>query len=195
MNKNLLKDSGFDIETLENSTDVIYAISDTFDLIYFNPSWFKFASENNAKELLKTEKFLKENIVTFLPDVLKDFYLDNYKQVLSTNKKWQHQFECSSSEIYRLYNHTAYPFKNKKGILFVNRIRTKEPINKTDHLAKLNYYMHPSGFIHQCSNCRSIQRVDDENKWEWVSEWVNNMPKKTSHTICPTCFDYYWKNG
>jgi hypothetical protein len=59
--------------------------------------------------------------------------------------------------------------------------------------AHTSNYLQSTGFINQCSNCRHCQRVGQEEIWEWILEWVERKPDNLSHSICPTCFDYYWK--
>jgi hypothetical protein len=66
-------------------------------------------------------------------------------------------------------------------------------VHKEVFQESISNYLHASGFIHQCSNCRRSQHALNEDEWHWVPGFVKNMPKNVSHTICPTCYDYYWK--
>jgi len=188
----------FDFETIENSKQSIFGLSSDLKLIYFNTSWIQFADENSTEHLF-TDKFgLGTSINDIVPQVLLMFYTEKYQETLLTGKVWHHDYECSSSQTYRIFNQSCYPLKNGSGLLIVNKIRIEKPMEETDrvdHDPIEKLYTHETGFIHQCSNCRSIQRVDDKEKWDWVSSWVKDMPKHTSHTIGPVCFDYYWKNA
>lgn len=187
--------AGFDFDTIQQSNQIIYGLSDDFKLIYYNEAFLNFA-QNNSTENINTISPIGLDFTSILPTVLKDFYLNNLKATLSKGTVWHHDYECSSDTTFRLFNLSAYPLKDKSGILIVNKIRIEEQISKhklADHKPLEKIYTHETGFINQCSNCRSIQRVDDTTKWDWVSSWVKKMPANVSHNICPVCFDYYWK--
>ena len=184
---------GFDFDTLENSSEIIYALSDDLKLIYFNPSWVKFADENNGNPEITDNFPLGTSIQSVLPEKLSPIYIEKYMEVMSKNKKWQNNFECSSKKLQRIFNQTVYPLNNKRGLLVVNRLRIEKPMDRDNHSANIEQYTFDTGFIHQCSNCRCIQRATNENVWDWVSVWVSEFPSNTSHTICPVCFDHHWK--
>lgn len=189
---------GFDFKTIENSSQSIFALSNDLKLIYFNKAYINFAIENSTD--LNTAKIspLGIELKNIVPEILLEFYTKNYLEALKTGEVWHHQYECSSDNNYRLFVQTVYPLKNKTGLLIENKLRIEKSfseIDKKDNDPNLNIYTQPTGFINQCSNCRGIQRVDNTDKWDWVSYWVKNIPKNTSHTICPVCFDYYWKYG
>ncbi len=187
---------GFDLETLNNSKDIIYALSKKLQIIYYNPSWLQFAKENGA-DLEQLNKYcINSPISKAIPKIFRKYYLSKFKECLVTGKIWRFDYECSSAEIYRTFNQITYPLKNGEGLIVVNRLRVEMPMSKTNRISKKaleNTYLHDTGFINQCSNCRCIQSVDDVEVWNWVPDWVKEFHPKTSHTICPVCFDYYWK--
>ena len=55
-------------------------------------------------------------------------------------------------------------------------------------------YFDANGILHQCSHCRRVQNLVAEGAWDWVPEWVEEIPRNTSHTICPPCFEYYYRS-
>jgi hypothetical protein len=187
--------TGFDLNTLEESKDIIYALSKGFRIIYYNPACLTFAKENGSDETM-LEKYSVIPITKAIPQVFRNYYVTKYKEVLLTGKVSKLDYECSSADTYRLFNQIIYPFKNGKGILVVNRTRIELPMSQIYRNSKKaleNMYMHETGFINQCCNCRCVQNVEDKENWDWVPEWVKNMHPKTSHTICNVCYDYYWK--
>lgn len=187
---------GFNLSTLEKHPDSIYGLSKDLLLSYFNPSWFKFADENNGEPILSETYPLGTPIEKCLLGDINPFYMENYSKVLKSGKVWHHEYECSSANEMRIYTKSTYPLKNNEGLVVVNRIRKKSSMTRTsvpESSFNGEHYTHSSGFIHQCCNCRCIQRVDDENIWEWIEEWVIKIPDNASHSICPVCFDYYWK--
>jgi len=187
---------GFDLETLDKSKDIIYALSKKLNIIYFNPSWLKFAIENGA-DLDAIKKYTIDTPISkAIPNIFRKFYLEKFKESLATGKVWRFDYECSSAETFRTFNQITYPLKNGEGLIVVNRIRVEMPMSKTNRISKKaleNSYLHDTGFINQCSNCRCVQSISDPEVWDWVPDWVKDMHPKTSHTICPVCYDYYWK--
>ena len=125
-------------------------------------------------------------------------YLNEYKEVLSSGQSWTQEYECSSPDTYRMYHQTAYPFKNGKGLIIVNVQTVKVPmeqLQRTAHQVSDLRYVNKEGIITQCTNCRYTERADKPTNWDWVPGLVKEMPENLSHTICPICFDYYWKYG
>ncbi len=187
---------GFDMNTLEELPDTIYGLNKDLLLAYYNPGWHKFSKENNEEPNLSEDYPIGTPIEKCLLGEMKSFYIENYKKVLKSGKVWHHEYECSSPKEMRIFTQSTYPLRNKEGLVIVNRLRKVGPINRpliSEKEFNLNDYTHDTGFIHQCSNCRCIQRVDDERIWEWIEKWVIKFPENTSHSICQTCFDYYWK--
>lgn len=188
---------GFDFTTLESSKHSIYGLSKELNLIYFNPGFVHFAKENNHDgEILN--KFPLGTPITeaFSGKKIKEFYIQNYKKVLATGELWHHEFECSSRDEYRQFHQGVYPMKNGDGLIIINTLMVNLPMDCIDRKAYEaieKRYVKPTGFITQCSNCRYTQRIDQPEIWDWIPVWVVKIPGNMSHSICPTCFDYYWK--
>jgi hypothetical protein len=189
--------NGIDFNTLEDSKYSIYGLSEDLNLIYVNPAWIHFAKENGANESL-LEKFPLDTPITraFHGESIKDFYTEKFLKVLKTGKPWRHEYECSSVDKFRQFHQDTYPIKDGKGLIIINTLTVNLPMKMTgrEALKALNkQYTHNTGLITQCSNCRCTQRVEEPGVWEWIPEWVENIPINSSHSICPICFDYYWK--
>ena len=78
----------------------------------------------------------------------------------------------------------------------MNTLVVKLPMDQIDRKAYEaieKKYIQSTGFITQCSYCRRCERADRSEIWDWVPSWVEKIPDNCSHSICPTCFDYYWK--
>ena len=189
--------NGMNFKTLEESKHSIYALSEALNLLYVNPSWVDFAKKNGAIDRILKQFPIGTNITNvFLGDLVKNFYKQNYLNVLITGKPWRNQYECSSVNEYREFHQDVYPLKNLKGLIIVNTLTVHLPMEqKGRKVYKISdkRYVNTAGFVTQCSNCRCNQRVNEPEIWDWVPEWVEKLPKNCSHSICPTCFDYYWK--
>ncbi|WP_298883571.1 hypothetical protein [uncultured Polaribacter sp.] len=188
---------GIDFETLEQSKYTIYGLSEDLELIYVNPGWVNFAKENGVSDSYMNDKLIGSSVINAIDgEKIKNFYTENYINVLKTKKPWKHEYECSSIQEYRQFHQNTYPLKNGKGLIVTNTLTVNLPMNSQNRKAydALNKrYVANSGYITQCSNCRCTQRANEIDVWDWVPKWVENIPKNFSHSICPICFDYYWK--
>lgn len=53
-------------------------------------------------------------------------------------------------------------------------------------------YRKLNGMISQCSPCRCVQNAEMLEQWEWVGDWIDKMPDETSHSLCESCWAYYY---
>lgn len=188
---------GIDFNTLENSKYSIHCISEELNLIYVNPAWINFARENGANEVLLNNIPLGINITkAFNGENTKNYYTENYLNVFKTGKPWRHEYECSTINEFRKFHQDTYPI-NKGSILVIkNTLNIKLPMEKIGRKvfkAVNKNYTDSNGFVTQCCNCRCTQRAKEPEIWDWVPDWIENIPINFSHSICPVCFDYYWK--
>lgn len=57
-----------------------------------------------------------------MSEPFRDFYLNVYRNILKTGTAWEHDYECSSPEAYRIFHETAYPLHDLEGILVVSSL-------------------------------------------------------------------------
>jgi hypothetical protein len=186
---------GINFATLEESKHTIVAVDETLMVTYVNSSWVQFANSNAYSEL--TQIPLGSSLIDSIAGrKIKDYYVTQYANILQTGEVWMHDYECSSRNEYRTFRQIAFPLKDGKGLILSNALRLKLPMQATDrkaHDAIEEQYIQKTGFIIQCTNCRHTLRADNSDVWDWVPEWVDKMPNNCNHTICQTCYDYYWK--
>ena len=187
-----------DFETLEKSSHSIYGLSKDLELIYINPGWIRFANENGGGISTLNEYPIGTSIINTMDESkIKAFYIENYTNVLKTGKVWNHKYECSSKDESRIFNQRTYRLKNGDGLIVINSLLVKLPMKSIDrkaYQAVEENYLHTTGLITQCCNCKNTQRAKQPNIWDWVPAWIKNIPSNMSHSICPICYDYYWKN-
>lgn len=188
---------GVDFQTLEESQNAIFGLSEKLALIYFNPGWYEFAGQNDVKPDVLAISGLGTLITDLIKGVeIRKFYTDNYKRALETKTSWQHEYECSSANQFRKYHQKVYPFKNGKGLIVCNSEMISMPMeklgrNEFDPVIK-RYKQNTTGLISQCTNCRKVKRAG-EDVWDWVPAWVEQSTGNTCHSICTVCRDYYRK--
>jgi hypothetical protein len=188
---------GIDFSTLEESRHSVYGLSTDLDFVYFNPGWTLFAMENGAAEDFFTRFRIGTPLVEALSGArIREFYIQHYRNVLATGTVWHHAYECSSATEFRNYHQSVYRLDEGNGLIVVNSLTVKVPMKQLDRMAYdaiERKYVESTGLITQCSNCRTTRRAGQSEIWDWVPDWVENIKDNVSHSICPICFDYYWK--
>lgn len=180
----------FDINRLQDSADIIYIIDADFRLRGYNTSWEIFARKNNGQNVL-TKFTLGTDITEALHGRLKEYYSQLYQKVLSTGERMDHEYECSSDKSYRKYRQSLYPLKHKAGIIISNHLLIEKPID-ADPVKFNACHSGKSGVIIMCSHCRRTKDQNHRDKWDWIAEFVKEMPANLSHGLCNQCIAFYY---
>ena len=188
----LLQLDGFDLDTLENDTSCIYGLTRELTLNYMNPAWFKFANDNDGTSVIDARFGVGTPITAAFCEPLRSHYSAIYHGLLRTGQVWQHDFECSSERLYRMYHQTVYPLRNLSGLLVVNSLRIEQAHATRGALA--DAYLEPSGLMTACVHCKRVHRKLGAQTWDSVPSWKERMPANLSHSLCPICFDYFYKH-
>ena len=188
---------GVDFQTLEADPSTIFALSKKLELSYLNPAWFSFAKANHGEPIMSKRYPLGTNISIAMSEPFKDFYFNIYRDILKTGTVWEHDYECSTPETYRVFHETAYPLHDREGIRVVSSLLLEKEHADTERASMPpveQNYRQPNGLITQCSYCRRFQRSVAPVIWDWVPDWIRLPPHKISHSLCRICFDYYFKH-
>jgi hypothetical protein len=188
----LLRD--YNLAVLEKHHGTIYGLWSNLRLAYVNPAWYRFAAENGGEPAISTRWKLGTLILDALPQFLRAYYETAYRKCLDAEEPWEHQYECSSKDLYRHFHQIVYPLENS-GLLVVNSLiveHSHDPAERHPQNPEESAYRDIHGLIHQCAHCRRVQNLLTKEQWDWVPEWVERVPSVTSHTFCPTCFGYYY---
>lgn len=191
--------AGFTAEELgHRGSAVVYGLWPDMTLAYLSPSWFSFARENGGERVISPRWGLGSSILDAIPQALDHFY----RELLSTAlrapggpRPVAHEYECSSTAVYRRFAMHLLPLKEQAGLLIVNSLRIESPhdvAGRTSWDADAVRYTDEFGTVHQCAHCRRIRVVGREHEWHWVPAWVENPPDATSHDLCGICLDYYY---
>ncbi len=185
----------FELSTLEAHPDPIHVLSEDLKLIYFNPAWEEFYKQNGSENELPERIRPGASVLGFIQEDVRHYYEALYHKVLNAQKHFHHVFDCSSPREERTYDQMLYPLRKEKGILLVNGLRFKRALIKDASSSDLieQSYLQLDGFFHECSNCRRTLRNDGTGSWDKIPAHIENMPPNVSHTICPICFDHFWK--
>ncbi|MGA7802179.1 MAG: hypothetical protein WCC36_15380 [Gammaproteobacteria bacterium] len=187
----------FELSTLEDSRSVVYGLTSELRLCYFNPAWFAFARDNGAERVVSERFPLGTALEEAIDGPLRGYYIGAYQAVFGHGQPWDHDYECSSDRVFRLYHQRAYPLAGGHALVVVNSLRISRP-HSADRRGLFEpdetLYRDSRGFVTQCAHCRRTQRVAEPDHWDWVPAWVVHLPPSTSHSLCPICFDYYYQH-
>jgi hypothetical protein len=51
------------------------------------------------------------SILSYMPEILRKFFTDNYRRVIREQRAWEHVYECSSPDRYRLLHMMVFPLR------------------------------------------------------------------------------------
>jgi hypothetical protein len=187
--------AGFDLDALARQPDTIIGLDADLRLAFLNPAWFAFAEANGGGPAIARDWGLGRCVLDACPPVIREFYARALTNVLQEDKHWDHDYECSSPEVGRHMRLSAYPLRDRGGLLVVHALIVATP-RDTGQFAGTTIapadYADGNGIVHQCSHCRKIRRTSGPRHWDWVPELVTNPSANTSHDLCDVCLDFYY---
>lgn len=180
-------------EKIEIDDSVIYVLNPELCLVYCNPYWDKFAIENGG-ERVQRQYIDRGSILDITPPVLRPFYLNHFRRGQEQQKHWEHDYECSSPTLKRLFRMRVFPL-GQSHILVENSLRIEEE-HDSDRIvgqAVMARYADKDGIVTMCSHCRRTKRSNmTETAWDWVPSYVRNPPQFISHGLCHMCIPLYF---
>lgn len=189
----------FDRQALDENPGTVYGVWADFSLAYANAEWFRFAAENGGQALADSAgSSLGRVIMDAVPAELQPYYRYLYALANVRDPRVSaplcHEYDCSSSELYRRFAMHIYTLDGFKGYLVVNSLLVERPHEPgiAVQAPREEAYREDSGFFCQCSHCRRFRRHGAPEHWDWIPAWVERQPAKTSHGLCRVCFDYYY---
>jgi hypothetical protein len=197
--RDLLQEARFD--AVEAHAGSVFGLWPDLRLAYFNPWWYRFASENSGEPAISRDWGLGRALQDALPSVLRPFYEALYGEALRQDRQdfrlLRHEYECSSADLFRRFMMTLYPLGKGEGLLVVNSLVVEgphDPGERKSHPPDLASYVADDGYVRQCANCRRVKSIREPNRWDWVPAWVEKPPLHTSHTFCDVCFAHYYQD-
>ena len=112
-----------------------------------------------------------------------------FERALATGKPWEHEYECSSAELYRRLHIIAYPIEGEH--LLLVHARSFEAPHTREALLANNQIYEVQGFVKMCSHCRRVHNPTGD-RWDWVPNYLSGWHAKVSHGLCPPCSSFYW---
>lgn len=189
-----LEAAGFRLESLDADHSIIYMLSPDLRIIYCNKAWDEFASLNGGIELSR-ETVLGTYILEVIAEPLRPFYANSFAQAQKQLRPWEHDYECSSPDSFRLFDMRVLPLANSY-LLVENSLQVEKP-HGLERPAMPPYsaaYLDECGILTMCSHCRRTRRINTGAVpiWDWVPEFLTDPPGPVSHGLCPNCRAYFY---
>jgi hypothetical protein len=182
--------SPFDRVAVDHDPATIYLVTPELQIAYVNAAWSTFAAANDAR-WASGEWGVGARIMDSIPEVLQPFYEDLYRTALAKREVVEHDYECSSASVFRVFRMRLMPC-DSGAILVVNSPLREAPHAVLPGSALEALYRDEDGLIRQCSHCRRLRRTSQPPSWEWVPEHVARPAPRVSHVLCHVCTRYYY---
>lgn len=181
----------FDLSLLDRDGATLVAIDEHHTIRWFNQAWTKFARANDGKAVL--ERFsVGASYVDAIGAPLRDFYEAAFRTAVHSGKVFEHEYDCSSPELARVFHLRALPTRDR-GLLIEHSLLVEQPLPPQEATPfQRTAYVGDNGLILQCANCRRVKRGDG-SAWDWLPTFARRRDLDVSHGICPTCVAYYWR--
>lgn len=181
--------SNLDLAKLEASPDVIYFLDKQLVLRGFNKAWADFMNENHGHS---PDGYLGTPILNVIPEEIRPFYAGSYGKALASRTRFDHDFQCSSPEAFRVFHQTAYPLTSGGGLMIVNTLVKTEPHSDKPLPLGPCHFKQGTEIISMCTHCRKVRDQDFPEKWDWVPAAFSYPPMKVSHGLCEACKRFYY---
>lgn len=191
--ESILVSAGLSHSRLEAEPAVIYILRPDLRIVYCNLAWDRFAAENHGRNLDRSE-ILGTVFLDAIPGPLKKFYADAFAEARETGNIWEHDFECSSPELFRLFHMRVLPLSGGH-ILVENSMRFEESHRRESPLACDKVaYVNEHGILTMCCHCRRTRRIGsrEHETWDWIPGFLIEQPGRVSHGLCHTCMAYFY---
>ena len=190
-----LEAAGLHVENVETDPSVMYMLSPTLRIVYCNRAWDEFAAANGGVGIDRCA-VQGTSALDVIAEPLRGFYSNAFERVQSESRPWEHDFECSSAGLFRLFHMRVLPL-GASFLLVENSLRIERPHSPdlTD-IANSPAYVDEHGIVTMCCHCRRTRRIGSGEipVWEWVAEFLTNAPGLVSHGLCMNCRAFFYSD-
>lgn len=184
-----------DTAALEGHPGPVYAVDRDYRIAYANPAYFAFAQENGGGPDFAAAWGVGRSLLDAVPPALQPYFQGMLRRCLGGREVWDHEYECSSAERFRLYWQSVRPLPEGAGLLMVNALVADvghHPLRRPAQPADEQTYADAMGLKQQCIQCRRFRRHDETAAWDWVPAWVKQPPAGVSFGFCGPCLAFYY---
>jgi hypothetical protein len=179
----------FDLLDLEVDPSTYVAIDPAGVILWHNRAWTDFALANGGADV--PARFGPgASYVGAIPDVLRGFFERAFAESLASGRPFEHDYECSSDQLFRTFHLRAMPVR-ERGLMLEHALRVEKAHEGPGEEHHATRYVASDGLVHQCAHCRRVRRAGKET-WDWVPAWTRSPPRHASHGLCKACYGFYW---
>ncbi len=179
------------LASLEASPDIICVLDADLRILYCNPTWDRFASENDG-HTCHAAAVINTPLLERIPDPLARFFRAAFDAVLSSGEPFDFDYECSSALTFRIFRMRILPIRGAGEFMVVHSLRVERPHDRAAVHPDDVRFRAPNGLIVMCCHCRRTRRLSEPAVWDWVPDYVAQPPTPVSTGICSACFAYFY---
>jgi len=181
-----------DLAELEASDSTVIGLRPDLSIGLINSAWTRFATDNDADGLLATADWVDQRrpIIGAIAEPLRAYYVSLFKGALADGDVRLHDYECSTSQIYRAFRLRVMP-RDGALLLIHHQLVGRPHDGRHEHEPLESRYRTDHGIIVQCCHCRTVRRAGTQT-WDWVPGFVDRMPDRVSHGLCAPCMEHYY---
>jgi hypothetical protein len=171
-------------DALGSTANVTYIVADDWRITRTNDAWHSFARLNGGARWETGA-----SLIDVIPPALLPFYQSGFARASESGDRWEHDYECSSPELFRRFRMLAYPFGQSFLITHSLLVETPHP----SALFRASAAYEREGFITMCAHCRRVRTASGPERWDWVPDYLRADQSRTTHGLCSGCFTYYYE--
>ncbi|HTN01364.1 MAG TPA: hypothetical protein VL132_05780 [Planctomycetaceae bacterium] len=176
---------------LEGDEGTAFALWPDLTIAYVNPAWGRFAAANDGSPAVADRWSPGASILDAISQEVRPYFASRYRQCLRDRTDWNHDYECSSPDRYRVFRMRVFRAESVEALIVINSCRIDFQSVREERPPLEEWYRPASGLILQCCDCRRFRRLTAKLVWDWVPAWVRQAPSRVSHGLCESCRAFY----
>lgn len=173
-------------DAVADADNVSYLLSRELRIVRVNRAWTRFADANGG---LDPRWGRGAYLLDAIAPPLRGFYRDLHLETFDAAERREHDYECSSDEVFRRFHMIVLPV-DATFLLVTHALTVERPHDREAHPADDTSYF-VDGVLTMCAHCRRVRAADVE-RWDWVPSYVGHTPANVSHGLCRVCVVAYY---
>ena len=179
----------FTKQALEETESNVALIDGAGEILWVNPAWRRFAQANGDGH----SHYDRGSYFDAITPPLRDYFYEAFRDSLASGTPYTQEYQCSSPTIFRIFHLRALPIEGALLILEHSLLvgHAHDAVTDVGNFS-VDKYCDNDGLIKQCSNCRRVNQPQSM-RWDFIPRLVEKIDPRTSHGLCPSCEDFYWR--
>lgn len=104
-----------------------------------------------------------------------------------------HEYLCPTPQQMQRYQLRIYPVPDTGLFLMTHSLLASGSPEAGTTLSSLEQYRDRQGIVVICGHCRRTRRPTEASVWDWVPAFIESLPERVSHGLCPPCAGHYFE--